>query len=537
MPSTQVSQRARSFPPATADTRAQGIRVTSGRDLPPNAISMASHHQPPYSPSPSPITILNAGNHDPFDSTPLELDPLAIHLIAFITTHHASMIWPLEFSVEKDISPTKQAWKYMVRDIVLEQAQLASFLAFGAALKLQIHGRPDLPPGDVQALDSIIWRNKSIAHQSIVHRLESDATDSVVLSTVLHLLCLEMYVPDLAVARTHLRALESITLAIGGVSELAYIHREYFLSISLRAAYVLNEALPVEITKWDGETLRGQTLTWIDPSLAIEISRLLSQSHEISLDLYPLCDEDLAGLVEELREILVVEELRDMEMQDAEKYLEVYRWIRPRVVSTRYRMCRLGMTLSGLLTQAVEAFGIVQAPLPGEWTCITLPTNASSTSRPPLIVLRNTLVCLGATFCAATSLYRGREKLDYWGIYVEWEKWLFYCLDNYLALRPLITPSVGPVQEAAPTPVISASEEEYADLEIVLWATVAGAIAHPMQRSTSLEKLNRFDSILRQLMSLLGLQTYAEVRNVCKRLVWHDSVMDPALRNIMRGGL
>ncbi len=369
------------------------------------------------SPWSSPITILNAGNSDPFNACILPMSTLTHHLTFIAASYHASLIWPMESHLIHHSSAAMPQWWSLINSSISDIGLLSSFLGYASALKAQVHRNQE--PSALALLRTTTLKYKTTAIASLRAQMSQNALTDSVLVIVLRLMALEAYANNIEASRLHFRAAKQVIAGMGGWGQLPWMQREYIAIADTNLATISREGPFFAVEEWDPGSLDN----WGGLKRLREIvRRRLEVRRRTELDGARLCGERLGRALEDLREAMVVDEIVRGKVGAGGQYPEVYRWIQPRMTACRYRLNAYYREVVEPLKEQLQ----LQLQHPTEKSL--LQEDRRSWRRR----LRSACVCVAAMFCHILVFYQTPEKLNRWSTFGPWEEALGLCLRGLL---------------------------------------------------------------------------------------------------------
>ena len=446
----------------------------------------------------SPNMILNPQDPDPFDTAALPLDSSSSEVMFFVKIHHYTRIWTTESSLNGHSLGMKTCDLHM-KESFRDKCRLASLLAFGSGMMLHSPGEED--PKTRHSTTLAMMQYKAIAIEVLVSRLNS-RPDKNTLMTTMYLMSLEVFSRNLEAAKVHMCAVRNMIEELGGLFAIPEMCREYVVVVTTNAALLLNESAPFPVEHWDpGSILKSPSKQWSYKLLQHELGRNLTLARLDSLDLRDTCSAAPCDLLDRIRELLAVEDLRATTLANSYQYSDIYRWIRLRSSSCQYQLHWLRCAeISALLID------------------IRVRTNSEETEQHRL----NLCACIGAYFANVMMIYQGRTGVDRWGFFDEWRVTLLQSLDGLISFG---------------CRTLSAMEDRGSAnsslLTLLLWATVMGAIVHRMQTNRCDLSFTSYGAKLKVLMTVLELREPEDVERTCAKVLWSAKLMAQPLREVL----
>ena len=261
---------------------------------------------------PSPRTILQKGNSDPFSAAVLSITPARSFLMNIWEDVYLGIIWPVDADVALR-APALIAWQNDARDVVASKARLQGLFTW--TLMLQICSLPESSNRSKMLTEYLVHKKKCL--ESLRWDLSQGESLLNIVPVLLHLAGAEFYAGDLSVAMIHFTAAKAMVESCGGLRALPWALQSLVIFADMALSKGKTEPVLFAVEQWNP----GSILPYLSRA---EAEVLALSPHLIGSSHYEL-PESVMDVFRDYEELLAVYELVDA-IPNQFRRTELLRW-------------------------------------------------------------------------------------------------------------------------------------------------------------------------------------------------------------------
>ena len=263
---------------------------------------------------PSPLSLVQRGNSDPFGAAALPITPLRSQLITIRANMYIDVVWPTEVSVAAR-KPALQAWRSEIRGIIGDEARMHAM--FAVSLSSKSMRFPDSDTSSKEKTQALIHRDQAakLIRRTILQNRRG--LGSTLLQPIWQLAQAEFLAMNYQACLIHFKAVKNIIDDMGGINMLPWHTRKLLICWDLIISQALLKPLFFPVESWHP----GSADSILSP---VEKAELALSPHMV----VPLDEEvppSTVGLVRLWRELLAVRELAHG-LQNEQRKTEILYW-------------------------------------------------------------------------------------------------------------------------------------------------------------------------------------------------------------------
>jgi hypothetical protein len=287
---TEAAQNpARDLSNHVSDAHAEAVRLPRAD---PKQYSQASDRKV----LPSPRSILQKGNSDPFSAAVLPITPFMSFLINVWQGVYLETVWPVNAGATSR-TPALLSWQNDCHDTIANKARLHGLLTW--TLMLQISSLPESQKRSKLLVEYFGHKNKCL--ESLRGDLSRGASYPDMVPVLWHLTGAEFYGGHVSTATIHFTALKAMVESCGGLHALSWAMQKLVIVADMTLSQVKMEPLLFCVEQWDPGS--------IFPRLSHAEAEALALSPQLVCNSHDELPESVTDIFRDYRELLAVYEL------------------------------------------------------------------------------------------------------------------------------------------------------------------------------------------------------------------------------------
>ena len=247
---------------------------------------------------PSPRTVLQKGNSDPFSAAVLPITSSMSFLINVWQGIYLETVWPVDAGAASR-TPALVSWQNDCRETIANRARLHGLLIW--TLMLQTSSLPDSPNRSKLFLEYFVHKKHCL--EALRWDLSEGESHLNLVPVLWHLTGSEFYAGDVNAAAVHFNALKAVVESCGGLRALPWAMQKLVIVADMTLSQVKMEPLLFSVEQWDPGSILPK-LSHAEAEVLALSPHLIGNSH------YEL-PESITDIFRDYRELLALYELVD----------------------------------------------------------------------------------------------------------------------------------------------------------------------------------------------------------------------------------